>query len=196
MGHLCLPDNQGPKLQESTKRKADAQRAIKCCKHPIWWGAFLGAGGDGRPVQRVEEWGTWASHTRELSEAGWGRLEGGGGAWGAKTGRPPPQALPRYANYWAPLTHKRHPPQPAQPWHTNHWALRSGNDASRLQRLTKRSNPTQHVKGRTGDCPGPRKKQQPNGMSHRGVRVMWHLFLLDRQLQNRGFPSFGPKTRL
>ena len=29
------------------------------------------------------------------------------------------QRNPRYANYWAPLTHKRHPPQPAQPRHTN-----------------------------------------------------------------------------
>ena len=30
------------------------------------------------------------------------------------------QHNPRYANYWAPLTHKRHLPQPAQPHHTNH----------------------------------------------------------------------------
>ena len=30
---------------------------------------------------------------------------------------------PQYANYWAPLTRKRHiPPHPAQPRHTNHWA--------------------------------------------------------------------------
>ena len=33
------------------------------------------------------------------------------------------QHNPQYANYWAPLTRKRHiPPHPAQPRHTNHWA--------------------------------------------------------------------------
>ena len=30
------------------------------------------------------------------------------------------------------------------------------------------SDPTQHAEGRTGDCPGPAKKQQRDGMSHRG----------------------------
>ena len=38
----------------------------------------------------------------------------------------------------------------------------------RPQRPSERSDPTQHAKGRTGDCPGPVKKQQPDGMSHRG----------------------------
>ena len=33
------------------------------------------------------------------------------------------QHNPRYANYWTPLTRKRHiPPHPAQPQHTNDWA--------------------------------------------------------------------------
>ena len=49
--------------------------------------------------------------------------------------------------YWAPRTRKRHQQE------------------HRLQRPTKRNDPTQHAKGRTG---GPVKKQQPNGMSHRG----------------------------
>ena len=32
-------------------------------------------------------------------------------------------AQPQYANYWAPLTRKRHTmPHPAQPRHTNHWS--------------------------------------------------------------------------
>ena len=32
-------------------------------------------------------------------------------------------AHPQYANYWAPLTRKRHiPPHSAQPQHTNYWA--------------------------------------------------------------------------
>ena len=38
----------------------------------------------------------------------------------------------------------------------------------RLQRPSERSAPTQHAEGRTGDYPGPAKKQQPDGMSRRG----------------------------
>ena len=59
------------------------------------------------------------------------------------------------------LTRKRHiPPHPAQPQHTNHWAPRTRKQHQqehRPQRPTERSDPTQHAKGRTGDCPGPRK---------------------------------------
>ena len=68
---------------------------------------------------------------------------------------------PQYANYWAPLTRKRHiPPHPAQPQHTDYWALRTRKrhqQEHRPQRPTERSDPTQHAKGRAGDCPGPRK---------------------------------------
>ena len=70
------------------------------------------------------------------------------------------QHNPRYANYWAPLTRKRRPPQPTQPRHTNDWAPRTRKrhqQEHRPQRPTERSDPTQHAKGRTGDCPGPRK---------------------------------------
>ena len=68
------------------------------------------------------------------------------------------QYNPQYANYCAPLTRKRHTmPQPAQPWHTNHWAPRTRQQEHRPQRPTESSDPTQHAKGRTGDCPGPRK---------------------------------------
>ena len=66
-----------------------------------------------------------------------------------------------YANYWALLTHKRHPPRPAQPRYTNDWAPRTRNrhrQEHRPQRPTKSSDPPQHAKGRTGDCPGPRKE--------------------------------------
>ena len=48
-------------------------------------------------------------------------------------------AQPRHANYWAPRTRKRHQQE------------------HRPQRPTERSDPTQHAKGRRGDCPGPRK---------------------------------------
>ena len=49
------------------------------------------------------------------------------------------QHSPQYANHWAPQTRKRHQQE------------------YRPQRPTERSDPTQHAKGRTGDCPGPRK---------------------------------------
>ena len=64
-------------------------------------------------------------------------------------------------NYWAPLTNKRHPSQPAQPRHTNPWAPQTWKrhqQEHRPQWPTKCSDPTQRPKGRTGDCPGPRKE--------------------------------------
>ena len=69
--------------------------------------ASQGGGGTGR---------LGLTHT----EAGYGRPVDRG-AWTAKTVKRPRQqpAHPQYANYWAPLTRKRHiPPRPAQPWHT------------------------------------------------------------------------------
>ena len=113
----------------------------------------------GRPGQRVEE-GTWAA--QKHSEAGDGRPVDRG-VWTAKTVKRPRQqpAHPQYANYWAPLTRKRHTmPHPAQPQHTNSWALQTRKrhqQEHRPQRPTESSDPTQHAKGRTGDRPGPRK---------------------------------------
>ena len=49
------------------------------------------------------------------------------------------QHNPRHPNDWAPRTRKRHQQEHGP------------------QRPTERSDPTQHAKGRTGDCPGPRK---------------------------------------
>ena len=114
----------------------------------------------GRPGQRVEEQGTWASRTQKHSEAGYGRPVDRG-TWAAKTVKRPRQqpAHPQYANYWAPLTRKRHTmPHSAQPQHTNHGAPRTRKrhqQEHRPQRLTESSDPTQHAKGGTGDCPGP-----------------------------------------
>ena len=116
----------------------------------------------GRPGQRVEEQGTWASRTQKHSEAGYGRPVDRG-AWTGKTVKRPRQqpAHPQYANSWAPLTRKRHTiPHSAQPQHTNYWAPRTRKQHQqehRPQRPTESSNPTQHAEGRTGDCPGPRK---------------------------------------
>ena len=63
----------------------------------------------GRPGQRVEEQGTWASRTQKHSEVGY-RRPVDRGAWTAKTVKRPRQqpAHPQYVNYWAPLTRKRH----------------------------------------------------------------------------------------
>ena len=70
------------------------------------------------------------------------------------------------------LTRKRHiPPHPAQPRHTNRWAPRTRKrhqQEHRPQRPTKSSDPTQHAKGRTGDCPGPLNE---GAMSHGGGGV-------------------------
>ena len=85
------------------------------------------------------------------------------GVWTAKTVKRPRQqpAHPQYANYWAPLTRKRHTmPHSAQSQHANYWAPRTRKrhqQEHRPQRPTESSDPTQHAKGRTGDCPGPRK---------------------------------------
>ena len=116
----------------------------------------------GRPGQCVEEQGTWASRTQKHSEAGYGRPVDRG-AWTAKTVKRPPQqpAHPQYANYWVPLTRKWYTtPHSAQPHHTNYWAPRTRKrhqQEHRPQQPTESSNPTQHAKGRTGDCPGPCK---------------------------------------
>ena len=114
----------------------------------------------GRPGQRVEEQGTWAA--QKHSEAGYGRPMDRG-VWTAKTVKRPRQqpAHPQYANYWAPLTRKRHTmPHSAQSQHANYWAPRTRKrhqQEHRPQRPTESSDPTQHAKGRTGDRPGPRK---------------------------------------
>ena len=105
------------------------------------------------------EQGTWGSRTWKCSEAGCGRPEDGG-VWTAKAVKRCPQqpAQPQYANYWAPLTRKRHTmPHPAQPRYTSHGAPRTRKrhqQEHRPQRPTESSDPTQHAKGRTGDCPG------------------------------------------
>ena len=82
---------------------------------------------------------------------------------GGSVKRPRQQpAHPQYANYWAPLTRKRHTmPHSAQSQHANYWAprrrKRHQQQEHRPQRPTESSDPTQHAKGRTGGRPGPRK---------------------------------------
>ena len=160
------------------------------------WDTAAGGGGGGqgvrgestyggRPGQRVEGQGTWAS--QKHSEAGYGRPVDRG-VWTAKTVKQPRQqpAHPQYANYWAPLTRKRHTmPHSAQPQHTNCWAPRTRKrhqQEHRPQRPTESSNPTQHAKGRTGDRPGPRKGATTSQTEcHTGGRIpnaYPHIFAL------------------
>ena len=102
------------------------------------------------------------------------------GAWTVKPVKRPRQqpAHPQYANYWAPLTRKRHTiPHSAQPRHTNYWAPRTRkrhHQEHRPQRPTERSDPTQHAKGRTGDCPGPRKETTTRRNVTQGVDPVGH----------------------
>ena len=130
----------------------------------------------GRPGQRVEEQGTWAA--QKHSEAGDGRPVDRG-VWTAKTVKRPWQqpAHPQYANYWAPLTRKRHTmPHSAQSQHANYWAPRTRKrhqEEHRPQRPTESSDPTQHAKGRTGDRPRPRKGATTRrNVTHGGTRVV------------------------
>ena len=110
---------------------------------------------------------------RNTARQGYGRPVDRG-ARTAKTVKRPWQqpAHPQYGDYWALLRCKRHTmPHSAQPQHTKYWAPRTRKQHQQEhqpQRPTESSNPTQHAKGRTGDCPGPGKEQQPDGMSHRG----------------------------
>ena len=68
---------------------------------------------------------------------------------------------------------KRHiPPHPAQPRHANDWAPRTRKrhqQEHRPQRPTERSDPTQHAKGRPGDCPGPREETTTRRSVTRGA---------------------------
>ena len=83
-------------------------------------------------------WSNGASRTGQRGEACGGR----GGEWAAETVKRAPQqpAHPQCATHWAPLTRKR------------------GRKEHRPQRPTGSGDPTQHAKGRTGDCPGPHKE--------------------------------------
>ena len=172
-------------------RSASANTHSLCCNQ-----GFAYSGGEGkrtyggRPGQRVEEQGTWASRTQKHREAGH-RRPVDRGAWTAKTVKRPRQqpAHPQHANYWAPLTRKRHTmPHSAQAQHTNHWAPRTRKrhqQEHRPQWPTESSDPTQHAKGRTGDCPGPRKGATTRRNVTQGGGI-----------QNRSCPGTGNLTSL
>ena len=120
------------------------------------------------------EQGTWGSRTRKHREAGCGRPEDGG-VWTAKIVKRPPQqpAQPQYTNHWAPLTRKRHPlPLQHSPSTPTTGLHERGDDTSRSTGRSGRQNAATRRNMRREErvtVQGPVKKQQPDGMSHRGV---------------------------
>ena len=137
-----------------TRPATDKERALRT-RDPRSRGAYVVDGRD-NARRRPHAHGNAARHVVDVL-----RTE----VWGQQKQSNDPgnnQHNPQYANYWAPLTRKRHiPPHSAQPQHTNHWAPRTRKrhqQEHRPQRPTERSDPTQHAKGRPGDCPGPRKE--------------------------------------
>ena len=116
------------------------------------------------------------------------------GVWTAKTVKQPRQqpAHPQYANYWAPLTRKRHTPHIQHSPGTPTTGLRErGNNTSGSTGRSGRQNAATQRNMRRGErvtVQGPVKKQQCDGMSHgggakplprwgaeRGFRLRWSL---------------------
>ena len=141
--------------------------------------ALLGAGAE-FSVVKDSDWGFAATPAFALAkrcmlaidaDRSWWAQETAGyryeRLWAMRRGQPPGRAPVSSstggggANYWAPLTRKRHTmPHSAQSQHANHWAPRMRKRHQQEhwpQRPTESSDPTQHAKGRTGDRPGPRK---------------------------------------
>ena len=138
-----------------------AAPAVKGMREGVW-------------VIRVALDGGGGSRTQKHSEAGYGRRVDRG-AWTAKTVKRPRQqpAHPQYANYWAPLTRKRHTmPHPHSAPTTG---LRErGNDTSKSTGRSSRQKAATQRNMRREErvtVQGPVKKQRPGGMSHRGLRV-------------------------
>ena len=137
----------------------------------------------GLPLCRVHSstrliWSDPGTRTRKHGGAGYG-WHVDRGAWTAKTVKRPRQqpAQPQYANYWGPLTRKRHTtPHPAQPRHspgTPTTGLRErGNDTSKSTGRSGRQKAATRRNMRREErvtVQGPVKKQQPDRMSHRGA---------------------------
>ena len=120
----------------------------------------------------MEEQGTWASRTRKRSEAGCGRPEDGGGG-AAKTVKRPlqqPAQPPIRQLLGAADVQTAHPATSSTaPAHRPLGCANAETQEHRPQRPTERSDPTQHAKGRTGDCPGPRKGTTTRRNVTRGV---------------------------
>ena len=91
------------------------------------------------------------------------------------------QHNPQYANYWAPLTRKRHIlPHPAQPQHTNH-------GAPRMRKRHQQEHRSRNMRRKERvTVQGPVKKQQTDGMSHKGAEAKKNF------LYRKSTFNFGP----
>ena len=181
------PGQPAPSLPGARATPAQPASGGGCLPQPRWAVCATGAGAHQGQTSREGEKDIWwtARKTRGgtghlgRTETQRGRLWTAvdRGVWTAKTVKRPRQqpAHPQYANYWAPLTRKRHTmPHSAQPQHTKYWAPRTRKrhqQEHRLQRPTERSDPTQHAKGRTGDRPGPRKETTTRRNVTQGAQV-------------------------
>ena len=168
------PGQPAPLLPGARATPAQPASGGGCLPQPRWAVCATGAGAHQGQTSREGERGIW--WTARTARGGTGHLglthtarQAMDGLWTEARGQQKQsndpgnnQHNPQYANYWAPLTRKRHiPPYPAQPRRASHWAPRTRKrhqQEHRPQRPTERSDPTQHAKGRTGDCPGPRKE--------------------------------------
>ena len=163
------PGQLAPSLPGATATPAQPASGGGCLPLPRWAVCATGAGAHQGQTSREGEKDIWwtAGTTRggtghlglTHTETQQGRLWTACGqrrmdSKNSQTTRQQP-AHPQYANYWAPLTRKRHTmPHSAQPQHTNYWAPRTRKryqQENRPRRPTESSNPMQHAKGRTGD---------------------------------------------
>ena len=151
----------------------------------------------GRPGQRVGSQGTWAPRTRKRSEAGRGWP--GEGVWGAKnrqTTSATTSTTPRRQLLGAADAQTAHPATSSTaPVHQPRGSA-SDQQEHRPQRPTESSDLKQHAKGRTGDCPGPRKETatrrnvtRGGGGGRGGERLMGTAACGGRGFKGRGAVS-------
>ena len=133
-----------------------------------------GGGVCGRPGQRVEEQGTWASRTRKRSEAGCGQPEDGGVGTAKTVKRPPQQPAqpPVRQLLGAANAQTAHPATSSTA--PVHQSLGSANTETTpagapAAAADRKQRPDATCEGKNG-CPGPRKETTIRGNVTRGAR--------------------------
>ena len=162
-------NHNGARVTRDAHATRDRQGARRAHARPMeWWSA-----GCGRPVQRAEAWGTWASRTRKRGEAGGGRPLSGG-VWAAKIVKQPPAATST-----TPGT-----PTTGHHYRTNGTCRDQHSPSTPPTGLRERGTNTSRSTGRSAGqnaatrrnmrreervtVQGPGKKQRLDGMSHQG----------------------------
>ena len=149
-GRHKMPRSTPPHSLRCPSRTAPCQQASLLWNGPVNSPSGHGGGGGLADDQDATRRGcsNGAARTRKRGEACGGR-PGRGGAWASKTIKRPAQ-LSAQANPWALRTRRRR------------------RQEHRPQRPSEHSDPTQHAKGRAGDCPGPRKENCNPTECHNG----------------------------